>query len=66
MLNVLEHIEDDNEALMQAKRILKPGGILVLEIPAGPHLYDIYDKFLRHFRRYNLSGLTNQLQGIGL
>lgn len=57
MLNVLEHIEQDGDALRQAYRILKPGGTLVIEVPAGPHLYDAYDKVLMHYRRYLLSPL---------
>lgn len=60
MLNVLEHIEDDLLALQQAFRILKPGGLLVLEVPAGPHLYDFYDEHLRHFRRYTSQELTDK------
>jgi ubiquinone/menaquinone biosynthesis C-methylase UbiE len=62
MLNVLEHIENDLEALKQAYRILKPGGILVIEVPAGPHLYDIYDKQLRHFRRYSSQELESKVK----
>ncbi len=57
MLNVLEHIENDGAALQQAYRILKPGGVLIIEVPAGPHLYDAYDKILMHYRRYILSDL---------
>lgn len=57
LLNVLEHIERDDLALKQIYRILKPGGVLVVEVPAGPHLYDIYDKVLMHYRRYTLSHL---------
>lgn len=65
MLNVLEHIENDAEAIRQVKRILKPGGILVLEVPAGPSLYDVYDRYLLHFRRYNLAGLQDLMDGAG-
>lgn len=57
MLNVLEHIENDAEALRQVKRILKPDGVAVLEVPAGPQLYDAYDKILMHYRRYTLKQL---------
>lgn len=57
MLNVLEHIEDDATAIQQVYRILKPGGIAVIEVPAGPNLYDIYDELLKHFRRYKSSDL---------
>jgi ubiquinone/menaquinone biosynthesis C-methylase UbiE len=66
LLNVLEHIENDIEAVRQLRRILKPGGAVVLEVPAGPHLYDVYDKVLLHFRRYKLSGLRRLLTNCGL
>ena len=65
MLNVLEHIENDTEAIRQVKRILKPGGILVLEVPAGPSLYDVYDRYLLHCRRYSLARLRNLVNGAG-
>lgn len=65
MLNVLEHISDDAGALAQTYRILKPGGVAVIEVPAGPHLYDAYDKALLHFRRYRLSELTEKLERAG-
>lgn len=66
MLNVLEHIEDDDGALAQAARMLKPGGHLVIEVPAGPHLFDSYDRRLQHFRRYEMAGLRRQLEAAGL
>jgi ubiquinone/menaquinone biosynthesis C-methylase UbiE len=58
LLNVLEHIEHDEIALRQVFRILKPGGLTVLEVPAGPKLYDIYDKQLMHLRRYELKAFV--------
>ena len=64
LLNVLEHIEDDTAALKQIKRILKPGGIAIIEVPAGPHLYDLYDKALLHFRRYLLKDLSEKLNSL--
>ncbi len=57
LLNVLEHIEDDATTLKQIYRILKPNGVLILEVPAGPHLYDAHDRVCKHFRRYKLSKL---------
>ncbi|MFZ0219848.1 MAG: class I SAM-dependent methyltransferase [Candidatus Aquirickettsiella sp.] len=57
LLNVLEHIEDDVSTLKQIFRILKPNGALILEVPAGPHLYDVHDKICMHFRRYKLTKL---------
>jgi len=64
MVNVLEHIENDRLAMQQVYRILKPGGIAVIEAPAGPHLYDFYDKSLMHFRRYTMMGLTALVEGL--
>lgn len=66
LLNVLEHIEDDGAALWHVHRILKPGGVAIIEVPAGPHLFDAYDKGLRHWRRYHMSALCDQIRGAGL
>jgi SAM-dependent methyltransferase len=65
LLNVLEHIEDDLGAARQALRILRPGGIAVIEVPAGPGLYDVYDQELMHFRRYRMADLLNTLRTAG-
>jgi ubiquinone/menaquinone biosynthesis C-methylase UbiE len=65
LLNVLEHIEDDAAAVRHLYRILKPGGVAVIEVPAGPHLYDVYDRLLMHHRRYRLKSLCAMLQECG-
>lgn len=65
MLNVLEHIEDDFLALKNAYDLLKPGGSLIIEVPAGPYLYDSYDKQLHHFRRYTALELQAKLKSVG-
>jgi SAM-dependent methyltransferase len=62
MLNVLEHIEDDGGALFNVHELLKPGGVLVLEVPAGPRLYDAYDEELKHFRRYSAASLEKLIE----
>jgi SAM-dependent methyltransferase len=64
-LNVLEHIDDDARALNQIYRVLAPGGIAHIEVPAGPHLYDIYDEHLMHHRRYRLKELKRQCRDAG-
>jgi SAM-dependent methyltransferase len=57
-LNVLEHIADDDAAVRELFRVLKPRGVAVIEVPAGPRLFDIYDKVLMHHRRYTLAQVT--------
>jgi len=65
LLNVLEHIEDDLGAAQQVHRILKPGGVAIIEVPAGPGLYDVYDQELLHFRRYRMADLLDKLRTAG-
>ncbi len=62
LLNVLEHIEDDQAALAQVARILKPNGVAIIEVPAGPSLYDVYDKLLLHHRRYRMTDLLRKVR----
>ncbi len=66
LLNVLEHIERDEAALSHVARILKPGGAAVIEVPAGPKLYDVYDKLLCHHRRYRMRDLLDKVSRCGL
>jgi hypothetical protein len=44
---------------------LKRGGIAVIEVPAGPDLYDLYDKELLHFRRYRMAELSKMVCAAG-
>jgi ubiquinone/menaquinone biosynthesis C-methylase UbiE len=64
-LNVLEHIDDHGTALSEIHRILKPGGIVHVEVPAGPELFDIYDEHLLHHRRYRIEELVALAQEAG-
>ena len=66
LLNVLEHIEDDAAATRHIARMLKPGGVAVIEVPAGPELFDDYDRQLQHFRRYTLPGICSVVEQAGL
>lgn len=56
-MNVLEHIRDDVSAVGNFTRLLKPGGKLVLLVPAVPAAFGFIDERLGHFRRYSKRGL---------
>lgn len=58
--DVLEHIERDAEALAQWLRWLKPGGHLLLSVPARMRLWTAGDEWAGHFRRYE----RDQLQAL--
>jgi SAM-dependent methyltransferase len=64
--NVLEHVPDDVEALAEVRRVLAPGGRAAFVVPAGPGLYDYYDSFLRHARRYRRGELARKGRQVGL
>jgi ubiquinone/menaquinone biosynthesis C-methylase UbiE len=64
-LNVLEHIDDHEAALREIHRILKSGGIAHIEVPAGPALFDIYDEYLMHHRRYRMGELMDLARRAG-
>ena len=66
LLNVLEHIQDDVAATRHIARMLKPGGVAVIEVPAGPELFDDYDRQLQHFRRYTLQNICSIVEHAGL
>jgi len=66
LLDVLEHIENPVEALAHAGRSLRPGGGIVITVPAYPSLYGEWDRRLGHFRRYTAKALRIQAAEAGL
>ncbi len=56
-LNVVEHIEDDYLAIVNARKMLKPGGKLIVLVPAYQSLYNQFDLSLEHYRRYTKKSL---------
>jgi SAM-dependent methyltransferase len=65
-LNVLEHIEDDHTSLVVMRRLLQPGGRLVLLVPALGALYGTLDEALGHHRRYGPADLAAKFGAAGL
>jgi SAM-dependent methyltransferase len=64
-LNVLEHISDDGEALRQLHRKLRPGGKLLVYVPAFQLLYSSMDTRVGHERRYDGATLRHVVQQAG-
>ncbi|MES3005126.1 MAG: class I SAM-dependent methyltransferase [Patescibacteria group bacterium] len=51
-LDVLEHIPDDKKGLSEIYRVLKPGGVVIIFVPAFSFLWGVTDVVSQHFRRY--------------
>ncbi len=66
LLDVIEHIEDDAEALRSAVAAARSGGRLVVTVPAYQSLWSLHDVANGHFRRYDARGLRSLLVGTGL
>jgi len=65
MLNVLEHIENDEAVLQKLYEALAPAGVLVIYVPAFPILYSSMDRKVGHFRRYKARALKRKIQAQG-
>ena len=64
-LNVLEHIEDDAGALTRMFELLRPGGRLLLFVPADQSLFGTMDSAVGHHRRYSLDEAQEKLRRAG-
>jgi len=64
-LDVLEHIEEDRLALQEWHRLLKPGGHLLVTVPAYQWLWSGHDVSLGHRRRYTARRLQRKVYAAG-
>jgi SAM-dependent methyltransferase len=64
-LDVLEHFDDDVGFVQKIARHVKPGGKVVLKVPAQSRLYGEIDRVSGHFRRYDVDGLRALMEGQG-
>lgn len=53
LMDVIEHIKNDKLVIDEMYRVLKPGGILLMTVPALPFIYSQHDKQQGHYRRYS-------------
>jgi ubiquinone/menaquinone biosynthesis C-methylase UbiE len=61
--NVLEHIENDEKAIIEWNRILKYNGLLILFVPAFQILWSHHDIVNEHFRRYSMNEFKRKVAG---
>lgn len=65
LLDVLEHLDEEAPALGEISRVLKPGGRLLLTVPAFMFLWSAHDEALHHRRRYRRGELKDVLKAAG-
>lgn len=65
MFDVLEHIDDDAAALRALSARLRPGGRLLLTVPAYQWMWSQHDDRLHHYRRYTAGRLSRLLSESG-
>jgi SAM-dependent methyltransferase len=65
LVNVLEHVDGDVEALRSLRALLKPGGSICIFVPAFEGLYSAFDQRVGHRRRYRRSQLIAALDRAG-
>jgi SAM-dependent methyltransferase len=66
LLDVLEHLDDDAEGLRSVLPLLRPGGVVLLTVPAMPWLWSSHDVRNEHRRRYTRRTLRALVTGAGL
>lgn len=62
---VLEHIKDDQGALEEWIEWIRPGGLVLLSVPAHKHRFGPMDTAVGHYRRYGRDDIVSLLQAAG-
>jgi SAM-dependent methyltransferase len=66
ILDVLEHVEEDEAALASIARKLRPGGRVLITVPAHPWMWSAHDAVNHHKRRYTRKTLKAVIARAGL
>jgi SAM-dependent methyltransferase len=64
--DVIEHVDEDNLALREVARVLRPGGKAIITVPAFNLLWGLQDRVAHHRRRYRQRELRGLLEASGL
>jgi len=63
--NVIEHLEDDKQAMLNIRKALMPGGKAIILVPCGPWLFSSIDKNVGHKQRYTEKSLRAIIEESG-
>jgi SAM-dependent methyltransferase len=63
---VLEHVEDDLAGLRETARVVRPGGVVAISVPANPAWFGPSDEWAGHHRRYTRTALLELCAGAGV
>lgn len=61
-MDVFEHLEDEEWALKEIERVLKPGGVAIIMAPAYMFLWGVQDEASHHYRRYTLGRFLKKIR----
>lgn len=64
--DVVEHVEEDDIALKEIARVLRPGGLALITVPAFQSLWGLQDVKSFHYRRYRRGPFLRQVAAAGL
>jgi SAM-dependent methyltransferase len=64
--DIIEHVDDDGLALREVRRVLKPGGRVLVTVPTFRMLWGLQDDVSHHKRRYRLHELSERIEAAGL
>ena len=65
LFDVVEHIDNPSELILEIHRILRPGGVLLVSVPAYEWMWSAADESLGHFRRYSKGSLIEAFESQG-
>lgn len=64
--DILEHIPEDMIAAAECRRVLRPGGVMLIAVPADMRLWSAHDEAVGHVRRYGRQDLVDLVEAAGL
>ena len=64
--DVVEHVDEDAQAMAEVARVLRPGGVVLFTVPAFQSLWGLQDVVSHHKRRYRRPDFRRLVEGAGL